>query len=138
MKSSSHTITALVVIYLSLIFIPVAYADPVAIQYFHQKGCHDCEITDPIVDRIEAQYENMVITRIETSTADGFNQWNKYGFLEVPAIVINNETKIPKEEITEEKLKTLIDEYLVEEENITEYTTEEVTRKEQEIEYINT
>ncbi|WP_048040293.1 cytochrome c biogenesis CcdA family protein, partial [Methanosarcina mazei] len=104
----------------------------------HQKGCHDCEITDPIVDRIEAQYENMVITRIETSTADGFNQWNKYGFLEVPAIVINNETKIPKEEITEEKLKTLIDEYLVEEENITEYTTEEVTRKEQEIEYINT
>ncbi|WP_048047335.1 cytochrome c biogenesis CcdA family protein, partial [Methanosarcina mazei] len=41
-------------------------------------------------------------------------------------------------EITEEKLKTLIDEYLVEEENITEYTTEEVTRKEQEIEYINT
>jgi cytochrome c biogenesis protein CcdA len=52
--------------------------------------------------------------------------------------VINNETKIPKEEITEEKLKTLIDEYLVEEENITEYTTEEATIKEQEIEYINT
>ncbi|KKG01867.1 hypothetical protein DU40_11135 [Methanosarcina mazei] len=138
MKSSSHTISLLAVIYLSLIFIPVACAEPVTIQYFHQKGCHDCEITDPIVDRIEAQYENMVISKIETSTADGFNQWNKYGFLEVPAIVINNETKIPKEEITEEKLKTLIDEYLVEEENITEYTTEEVTRKEQEIEYINT
>ncbi|AKB41104.1 Hypothetical protein MSMAW_2113 [Methanosarcina mazei WWM610] len=139
MKSSSHTITALVVIYLSLIFIPVAYADPVAIQYFHQKGCHDCEITDPVIDKIEVQYnDSIVITRIETNTADGFNQWNKYGFLEVPAIVINNETKIPKEEITEEKLKTLIDEYLVEEENITEYTTEEVTRKEQEIEYINT
>lgn len=138
MKSSSHTISLLAVIYLSLIFIPVVCAEPVTIQYFHQKGCHDCEITDPIVDRIEAQYENMVISKIETSTADGFNQWNKYGFLEVPAIVINNETKIPKEEITEEKLKTLIDEYLVEEENITEYTTEEVTRKEQEIEYINT
>ncbi|KKG86157.1 hypothetical protein DU59_04780 [Methanosarcina mazei] len=120
MKSSSHTITALVVIYLSLIFIPVAYADPVAIQYFHQKGCHDCEITDPVIDKIEVQYnDSIVITRIETNTADGFNQWNKYGFLEVPAIVINNETKIPKEEITE-------------------YTTEEVTRKEQEIEYINT
>ena len=138
MKRVSRITALLVIIYLSLIFIPVAHADPVTIQYFHQKGCHDCEITDPIVDRIEAQYENMVITRIETSTADGFNQWNKYGFLEVPAIVINNETKIPKEEITEEKLKTLIDEYLVEEENITEYTTEEVTRKEQEIEYINT
>ncbi|WP_292373041.1 hypothetical protein [Methanosarcina sp. UBA411] len=52
--------------------------------------------------------------------------------------MINNETKVPKEEITEEKLKTLIDEYLAEEENITEYTTEEATRKEQENEYIST
>lgn len=138
MKRVSRITALLVIIYLSLIFIPVAHADPVTIQYFHQKGCHDCEITDPIVDRIETQYNTIVISKIETSTADGFNQWNKYGFLEVPAIVINNETKIPKEEITEEKLKTLIDEYLVEEENITEYTTEEVTRKEQEIEYINT
>ncbi|AGF97812.1 Hypothetical protein MmTuc01_2504 [Methanosarcina mazei Tuc01] len=138
MKRASRIYSLLVIIYLSLIFIPVAHADPVTIQYFHQKGCHDCEITDPIVDRIETQYNIIVISKIETSTADGFNQWNKYGFLEVPAIVINNETKIPKEEITEEKLKTLIDEYLVEEENITEYTTEEVTRKEQEIEYINT
>ncbi|QIB91629.1 cytochrome c biogenesis protein CcdA [Methanosarcina mazei] len=138
MKRISRTIATLAVIYLFLILIPVAHADPVTIQYFHQKGCHDCEITDPIVDRIETQYNTIVISKIETSTAEGFNQWNKYGFLEVPAIVINNETKIPKEEITEEKLKTLIDEYLVEEENITEYTTEEVTRKEQEIEYINT
>lgn len=93
---------------------PVVCADPVTIQYFHQKGCADCQITDPIVDRIENQYKNnsVIITRIETSTADGFNQWNKYGFLEVPAIVINNETKIPKEEITEEKLRTSINEYL--------------------------
>lgn len=139
MKRISRIIALLGVIYLSLIFIPVVGAEPVSIQYFHQKGCHDCEITDPIVDRIESQYNNgIIITQIETSTVDGFNQWNKYGFLEVPAIVINNETKVPKEEITEEKLKTLIDEHLAEEENITEYTTEEATRKEQENEYINT
>ena len=119
MKSSSHTITAIAVICFSLIFIQVACADPVTIQYFHQKGCHDCEITDPIVDRIEAQYNNsVVVTKIDTSTIDGFNQWNKYGFLEVPAIVINNETKIPKEEITEEKLKTSIDGYLAEGEKV--------------------
>lgn len=79
---------------------PVAYADSISVQYFHQKDCHDCEITDPVIDRIEVQYNNsIVITRIETSTADGFNQWNKYGFLEVPAIVINNETKIPKKKL---------------------------------------
>lgn len=139
MKSSSHTITAIAVICFSLIFIQVACADPVTIQYFHQKGCHDCEITDPIVDRIEAQYNNsIIITRFETSTIEGFNQWNKYGFLEVPAIVMNNETKIPKEEITEENLKMLIDEYLMEEENNTEYIVEDIKENEPDNEYINT
>ncbi len=139
MKSCSHTITVLTVIYLSLIFTPIAYANPITIQYFHQKGCHDCEITDPIVDRIETQYNNsIIITRIETSTADGFNQWNKYGFLEVPAIVINNKTKIPKEEITKEKLKTSINEYLLEEEKNTKNSTENILEKEQYNEYINT
>ena len=56
MKRISRIIALLIVIYLSLTFIQVAGADPITIQYFHQKGCHDCEITDPIVDRIEAQY----------------------------------------------------------------------------------
>lgn len=140
MNKISYTISVLVVVCLYLILIPMACANSITVQYFHQKGCHDCEITDPIVDRIETQYKNntIIISKIETSTVDGFNQWNKYGFLEVPAIVMNNETKVPKEEITEEKLKTLIDEHLAEEENITEYTTEEATRKEQENEYINT
>lgn len=140
MKSSSYIIAGLAIIHLSLLFIPVAYADPVTIQYFHQKGCHDCEITDPIVDRIETQYKNnsIEILKIETSTADGFNQWNKYGFLEVPAIVINNETKIPIEEITEEKLKISINEYLSEEEKNTENSTEKIQEKEQDNEFINT
>jgi cytochrome c-type biogenesis protein len=140
MKRHSYTIAVLGFICLSLIFVPITYANSVTIQYFHQKGCLDCEITDPIINQTEARYKNnnVVVSRIETSTVDGFNQWSKYGFLEVPAIVMNNETKVPKEEITEEKLKTLIDEHLAEEENITEYTTEEATRKEQENEYINT
>lgn len=139
MESTSHTITVLAVICLFLTFIPLACADSVTIEYFHQKGCHDCEITDSIVDRIEVQYnDSIVITRIDTITADGFNQWNKYGFLEVPAIVINNETKIPKEEITEEKLKTSVNGYLLEEEKNAENSTEKIPKKEEYNEYINT
>lgn len=140
MKRISYLIAFMAVIYISLVFIPLAYAGPVTIQYFHQKGCHDCKITDPIVDRIETQYKNnsIEIVKIETSTADGFNQWNKYGFLEVPAIVINNETKIPKEEITEEKLKTSINKYFLEEGKNTENSTEKMPKKEQNNGYINT
>jgi cytochrome c-type biogenesis protein len=139
MKIFSDRILKLAVICLYLSFTSTACAEPISIQYFHQKNCHDCEVTDPIVDQIEAQYNNsIIITRIETSTADGFNQWNKYGFLEVPAIVINNETKIPKEEITEEKLKTSINERLLEEKKNTKNSTENTPNKEQYNEYINT
>ncbi|MGE5457448.1 MAG: cytochrome c biogenesis protein [Methanococcaceae archaeon] len=138
MKRGSNIIV-LCLIYLSFLM-PVAYANPITIQYFHQKGCHDCEIADPIVDQIEAQYKdnNIVIINIETSTTDGFNQWNKYGFVEVPAIVINNEIKIPKEEITEEKLRTSIDGYLAKSRKETEHTVESISENKQDNGYINT
>lgn len=138
MKRGSNIIV-LCLIYLSFLM-PVAYANPITIQYFHQKGCHDCEIADPIIDQIEAQYKdnNIVIINIETSTTDGFNQWNKYGFVEVPAIVINNETKIPKEEITEEKLRTSIDGYLAKSRKETEHTAENISENKQDNGYINT
>jgi cytochrome c-type biogenesis protein len=140
MRKTLHIIILLAIICFSLIFIPGAYANSVIIQYFHQKSCLDCEVTDPIVDRIEAQYKNdsIVITRIETSTADGFNQWNKYGFLEVPAIVINNETKIPKEEITEEKLNATINRYLAKGEKDTRHIAEDIREGKQDSGYTNT
>lgn len=139
MKIDSHKIAILAVICSYLVFIPVVCADPITIQYFHQKDCHDCQITDPLVDKIEVQYKsNIVISRIETSTADGFNQWNKYGFLEVPAIVINNETKIPKEEITEEKLKASINKYLAKGEKDIGHTAEDLRGDKPDDGYINT
>ena len=52
--------------------------------------------------------------------------------------ILNNETKIPKEEITEENLKTLIDEYLVEKVNNTEYIVEDIKENRHDNEYINT
>jgi cytochrome c-type biogenesis protein len=145
MKRGSNIIIILYVVYLCSFFVPVAYANPVTIQYFHQKGCHYCEIADPIVDQIEAQYKDndVVVIKIETSNIKGFYQWKKYGFEGVPAIVINNETKIPYGEITEEKLRTSIDGYLVKSRQETENTSVNMSENkqdngyEQDNEYIN-
>jgi len=98
---------------LLLLLIPTVSAQPVSIEYFHKMHCHDCMITDPIVKQIEEQYEGIVIRWIDTSTPTGWEKWNKHDFLEVPAIVINNETKIPKDEITEDNLKSVIAVYLI-------------------------
>jgi cytochrome c-type biogenesis protein len=140
MKKTSHIMLTIIAICLYLILIPMVYADRVTVQYFHEKGCMDCEITDPIIDKIANHYKNdsVFISRIETSTTNGFNQWNKYGFVEVPAIVINNETKIPKEKITEEKLRTSIDGYLAKGKNNVGNTSEDIRREEQNNGYINT
>lgn len=97
---------------LILLSIPISAAQPIYIEYFHQTGCHDCEITDPVIDQIEKQCEYIEIVRTDVINIDGFNRWNQYGFIEVPAVVINNETKIPKEEITEENLRLSIEKYL--------------------------
>jgi cytochrome c-type biogenesis protein len=56
---------------------------------------------------------------------------------QVPAIVINNETKIPKKKITEERLRVSINEYLANEKKATNHTTENIKRGKQSNGYIN-
>jgi cytochrome c biogenesis protein CcdA len=43
---------------------------------------------------------------------DGWERWNAYAFLEVPAVVVDGTVKIPKEEITEESLRAAIEQSL--------------------------
>ena len=66
MRIFSDRMFGLAVICLYLSFIPAACAESISIQYFHQKGCQDCKITDPVIDQIDAQYKNnsVVISRI--------------------------------------------------------------------------
>lgn len=120
-----------------LMLVNTVSAQPVLVEYFHQTGCHDCEMTDPIIDSIETQYKDIVVQRIETNTVDGFNRWNKYDFREVPAIVINNETKISKDEINEDRIKKSINEYLNNKENISESTIKNIKENEHDDEFIN-
>ncbi len=108
--------------FINIFLISNCLASPVVIQYFYQNGCRDCEATDPIIENISKQYNsNILISKIDASTYDGFNQWNNYSFIEVPAIVINNKTQIPKEEINERNLQTIINGYLTNENNYSNY-----------------
>lgn len=76
-------------------------------------SCPDCEKTDPIIERIEDEYGDAIIVDwVDVSTRDGWEHWKQYNFTEVPAVVVNHEYKIPKGEISYEKLKQVIDMYL--------------------------
>jgi len=89
-----------------------ASAQPVEIRYFYQPGCYDCRLSEPIINQIEIQNNNITITKINVNTASGFEEWKQYSFYDVPALVVNNYTKISRIEITEESLQSAIDMHL--------------------------
>jgi len=94
---------------------PIVVADkPVLVEYFYSKTCPDCARTTPIIDEIEQEYGwRVVVERIEVSSSvENWDRWYSYGFEEIPSVVVNNETKIPKENITKERLEEIIDIYL--------------------------
>ncbi|WP_048152660.1 cytochrome c biogenesis protein CcdA [Methanolacinia paynteri] len=101
----------------SYIIIASANTSTIPIQYFHQQNCPDCEKTDPLIAEFANSYNDTIIEWIDTSTLDGYNRWKKFGFFEVPAIVINNEIKIPKNEITKENLREKINSLQIEQSN---------------------
>jgi len=115
----------MLLIFIFLSFFRVFALSQVYVEYFYLPGCLDCEKTDPIIEKIEEEYGDAVIVEwVDVSTRDGWERWKQYNFTEVPAVVVNHEYKIPKDEISYERLKEVIDVYLYGEEQ--EETSEDL------------
>ena len=103
----------MLLIFIFLSFFRVFALSQVYVEYFYLPGCPDCEKTDPIIERIEEEYGDAIIVEwVDVSSWDGWERWKQYNFTEVPAVVVNHEYRIPKGEISYEKLKEVIDMYL--------------------------
>jgi cytochrome c biogenesis protein CcdA len=87
-----------------------ANAQSTEIEYFYMPGCQDCELTDPLIKNISEGYHgyNITIEWADVTRSSNLLRWEKYGFTEVPALVINGSIKISKENLTEENLKLII------------------------------
>jgi len=93
--------------------IPAAAASTISLEYYHMDRCPDCKLTDPLIADLEGSYDGApAIEWIDVETVDGWERWNAYEFLEVPAVVINGAIKIPKEEITEKNVRVAIEQSL--------------------------
>ncbi len=83
------------------------------LEYYHMDRCPDCKLTDPLIADLESAYDGaLAIEWIDVETVDGWERWNAYAFLEVPAVVVDGTFKIPKEEITKESLRAAIEQSL--------------------------
>jgi len=99
-----HCFTFFILFFTVFLIVSPVSGNQITIEYFHQPGCPDCEKTDPIINDISKMYNNTEVEWIDTSVSEGYNRWKQFGFLEVPAVVINSERKIPKNEITRDNL----------------------------------
>lgn len=93
--------------------ISCASAAPINIEYYSINGCSVCEHFKPLMTDIEHDYGTLIsVTYIDVHTSESLERWRQYGFLEVPAVVVNGTIKIPREEITEEHVRAAIEQSL--------------------------
>jgi cytochrome c-type biogenesis protein len=90
-----------------------ACAAPVVIEYYHLKGCPDCDRFKPLMSELEHDLGGSIsLTYTDVGTPEGLDRWQQHGFHEIPAVVVDGTFKIPKEEITEENLRAAIEQSL--------------------------
>jgi cytochrome c-type biogenesis protein len=114
-KTSRQTLVVGLCIFL-LFMVPITYAeDDMTIVLYYSASCGSCKAASKLVDDLKKNYtgNNIVFIKKEVgSNQTNYNEWKSYGFISYPSIVINNETKIPRDNITEKNLKTILNTYL--------------------------
>jgi thiol-disulfide isomerase/thioredoxin len=89
----------------------------VVVDFYYSESCHSCLTYLPIIDNVTAHYMKnysgtvMIQKKEVGSNATNRNEMRVRG-VSFPSVVINNETKIPKANLTYEELTTVIDEYI--------------------------
>ena len=113
--TAKHTGFFLLIIFLLIIFSQLGVAiAKVRVDFYYSSGCGECMEKMPIVNETEQEYGNRIqVYKKDISRNEHYlEEWKDYGFFDVPAIVIENETKISKYELTKEHLEGIIDSYL--------------------------
>ena len=90
--------------------------DTVVLEYYYSESCGSCKEKTLIVDEIEQNYTSRItVVRKEVgSNNTNWQEWKDHGFSLYPSVVINNETKIPKNNITKENLEAILNSYIAE------------------------
>jgi cytochrome c biogenesis protein CcdA len=95
---------------------------PVSIEFFYLVPT--CDTCDPsatakyiaaqnLIDKIQSDYDDQVlIERVNRTSAEGRERYVEYGLTEAQAVVVNRKIKLQGDQLTEDNLKMYIDAYL--------------------------
>jgi hypothetical protein len=105
----------LIFILISLVGQSVLADDLIVIDYYFSQKCGTCRIfTEGVIEPIEKNFSGkIIVNRIDVNiNKTNRQEWLSHGFKTYPAAVINNKTKIPKNNLTYEELEEYVILYL--------------------------
>jgi hypothetical protein len=110
----------ILIVFISIFFLGVstsAAENQVIVDFYYSETCHTCLTIVPIIDNVTAHYmENYSGTVIIQKKEVGSNATNREEMrargVSFPSVIINNETKIPRANLTYDELTEVIDDYI--------------------------
>jgi thiol-disulfide isomerase/thioredoxin len=117
MNKNRYFTLLLVFVVLLLSVTSVIAENQVIVDFYYSESCGSCKPVIAIIDNITTHYaenysETVVIQKKEVSSnATNRNEMHARK-LSFPSVIINNETKIPKANLTYEEISESIDEYI--------------------------
>jgi len=117
MKNSVRILILFVFLVFSILVQSAAAENMIVVDYYYSIKCGSCKAyTEGVIDPIEANFSEKIIVNRKDIKSDtkNWNEWRDHGFNTYPAAVINNETKVPKSNLTYETLEEFINAYIAE------------------------
>lgn len=117
MKKSLLSIIFLFFVFLLLVQSVVA-ENMVVVDFYYSAPCGTCKPSKEVMEEIQEyyaiNYSEIVIINVKEvgSNATNRQEMRDRGLLSFPVAIVNNETKIPKSNITFDEVQTIIDAYL--------------------------
>ncbi len=114
-KNTTHIFPSIISIFLvlSLLIFPVIASEKPVLEFYYSSSCGSCKTAKAAVDSIYENYtDTATILYKEVSSNSTFYDEMKNLGLSYPVAIFNNETIIPKTNITIQYLDALFTEYL--------------------------
>ncbi len=80
----------------------------IEIEIFVKKDCAFCPRAKEIVEKVVAEFEDVVIKEVNTETDEGKEKVEFLGILTIPTVIVSKEIRfsgVPREELLREAIK---------------------------------
>jgi hypothetical protein len=118
MKKHRYLTCVMTLFLLLVLMTSVVAENQVIVDFYYSETCGSCKPAIAVMENITAYYaENYSGSVIINKKEVGSNATNRQEMtnrkLSFPSVIINNETKIPKANLTFEEIRQIIDEYIM-------------------------